>query len=251
MRRFLSSKPAFHFFEIQKRRQVKTLYLIRHGEAVSWSPTIGIHSAWVLHRSLFWWISFPLKVWVNHGKSKQNNKIIRWCRHYCWNTPFLNQNAPTLVEKQYFQHTFGWLLFFQPSVGCSNHQSSKPPLTGINPGGTRWRGGCFWVTVAVTTEVHNIEERQAMQSAKTQADCELRRGGIYASSDGLVLIGVGREYIYTYIFLFSQKKVHVYIYIYIYTCIYVFIFMRKMNIYIYLHKNCFLKCFYIYIYVYI
>ena len=52
------------------------------------------------------------------------------------------------------------------------------------------------------TEVHNIEERQAMQSAKTQADWELRRGGVYVCSDGMLLIGVGRTYIYIYIYYY-------------------------------------------------
>ena len=57
------------------------------------------------------------------------------------------------------------------------------------------------MSVKNTTEVHNIEERQAMQSAKTQADWELRRGGVYASSDGMMLIGVGRIDIIVFMFM--------------------------------------------------
>ena len=84
----------------------------------------------------------------------------------------------------------------------------------------------------IATEVHNIEERQAMQSAKTQADWELQRGDVYASSDGLVLIGV-EEHIYIYIIYMYiiicmfVLKVYIIIFIYIYTCIYVFIFLQK------------------------
>lgn len=132
-------KTCLPFFWNPKRRQVKTLYLIRHGEAVSWSPTIGIHSAWVLHCSLFV-VLVDFFLFESLGKSNKNNKIIRWCRHYCWNTPLSITMHPLLWRKMDFQHTLGWLLLFQPSVGCFNHQSSKP---GINRVGTRWLGGCF------------------------------------------------------------------------------------------------------------
>ena len=63
--------------------------------------------------------------------------------------------------------------------------------------------------MVIATEVHNIEERQAMQSAKTQADWELQRGDVYASSDGLVLIGAEEHiyilYMYIIIYMFVLK----------------------------------------------